>query len=133
MWKIATTFIGLALAGLLHPAPANANPFGNDPRVGCEDIGHPSLLNWIGRRTICDGPRLADGSWQRLRIIYTPAHHVNASSYCGTYTCSFDAGGDYAMTIQEKRQYAVSDAPGAENAPLPDEPGWLPPGTDNIG
>lgn len=103
--------------------------------MGCEDIGHPNLLNWIQRRAICDGPRYADGHWDRTRVIYTPAHTTNASSSCygGAYSssCTFYPAQSYDLSIQERTTYPVSDAPGAENAPLPDEPGWLPPGTDN--
>ena len=108
-------------------APAHAQP------QGCEDVAHPQLLNWIQRRAICDGPRYADGHWDRVRVIYTPAHTTSGSSYCGSYSCSFSLPQSYDETVQERRAYPVSDAPGAENAPLPDEPGWLPPGTDNIG
>lgn len=133
MKKMVATLAAAAACGLGFAAPAQANPFGATQGIGCEDIGHPTLLNWIQRRTICDGARYADGHWDRVRIIYTPAHTTSASSYCGSYSCSFTPAASYDTSIQEQRKYPVSDAPGAENQPLSDEPGWLPPGTDNIG
>lgn len=129
----------MAVAALAGAGHARANPLvGNtgSQGVGCEDVRHPVLLNWIERRTICDGPRRADGSWNRVRVLYTPAHTTNASSSCyGTYSvsCTFYPSESYDTAIIERQTYPVSDAPGAVNLPLPDEPGWLPPGTDNVG
>jgi hypothetical protein len=106
------------LAGGLA-APANANPAG----MGCEST-HWGFLGFQ-LRTICDGPRQPDGSWMRYRVVWVPAHYVAASSYCGTYSCSYSAGGYVDDTIYAKENYVVFDS----NV-LPDEPGWLPPGTD---
>lgn len=124
---IASGLVAGAMA--LIPSPnADATPYD----MGCENSGHAGLLNWIQRREICDGPRQADGSWQRQRVIFTPAHTVPASSSCGDFGCTFSSEESYGLTVQEKTVYQVSDRAGAENQPLPDEPGWLPPGTDNI-
>jgi hypothetical protein len=89
------------------------------PGVGCETI-HWGFLG-MQRRTICDGPRNPDGSWNRLRIIWTPAHYVPVS--CTRYSC----WGGYPVdeSLQAKENYPVTDG-----TVLPDEPGWLPPGTD---
>lgn len=128
MNKMAVAVLGAALVGLGVAAPAAASPDG----MGCDTVGHASLLNWIQKRTVCDGPRYADGHWDRTRVIWTPAHTTSASSYCGTYSCSYTPAASYDLSIQERTTYPVSDAPGAEDQPLPDEPGWLPPGTDNF-
>ena len=93
------------------------------PGLGCETIRWGFL--GFQRRTICDAPRQADGSWNRLRIFWTPAHRTPVSCYGGAYysTCS---GGDYVdETVQGKEVYPVTDG-----TVLPDEPGWLPTGTD---
>jgi len=109
--------IGLAA---VHPPVANA-----DPSMGCESIHWGFLGSQL--RTICDGPRQADGSWMRYRVIWVPAHHVPYSTYCGTYSCSSSGGYDVGDSIVAKENYIVFDS----NV-LPDEPGWLPPGTDTI-
>lgn len=73
-----------------------------------------------GYRTICDGPRRPDGSWERTRRLWTPAHWV--SGYCSRYSCS--AGYPAAESTQRLETYIVFDS----NV-LPNEPGWLPAGT----
>jgi hypothetical protein len=108
----------LAIAGGIA-APAQASP----PGLGCESIHWGFLGSQL--RTICDGPRQADGSWTRARMVWRPAHYVSSSSYCGTYSCSYTQGYYVDDTVFAKETYVVFDS----NV-LPDEPGWLQPGTD---
>lgn len=94
-----------------------------NPSIGCETI-HWGFLG-SQRRTVCDGPRQSDGSWLRGRVVWTPAHYVSARSYCSSYSCSYSGGYYVDESVQAKETYTVFDT----NV-LPDEPGWLPPGTD---
>jgi len=97
-----------------------------NPGVGCETV-HWGFLG-SDRRQICDGPKQADGSWQRTRTVYTPSHAVPlscSSSSWGLLTCS--GGNVVPETTRTQESYPVT----AETV-LPDEPGWLPPGTDDI-
>lgn len=88
---------------------------------------------WLGkgtRRDICDTPRHADGSWTRYREFYTPAYTVNAHSSCygggyGYSSCTFYPARFVPFSSNGVEQYEVSDAPGAVNTPLWDEPGWI--------
>ena len=113
---LAVLAIGLGMA----PA-ANADPFGVSRHGLREDpLGLPGLPATQHR----DGPVQADGSWMRYRVIWAPAHHVAASSYCGTYSCSYSGGYDVDESIVAKESYVVFPS----NV-LPDEPGWLPTGT----
>jgi hypothetical protein len=104
--------------GITPMAQANA-----DPNLGCETIHWGFLGSQL--RSICDGPRQHDGSWMRYRVVWRPAHYVSASSYCGTYSCSYSGGYYVDDTVFAKANYVVFDA----NV-LPDEPGWLPAGRD---
>ncbi|MCV7174784.1 hypothetical protein H7H98_03245 [Mycolicibacterium sphagni] len=100
---------------------AQASP----PGMGCETM----RWGFLGSqdRTICDGPRYADGHWDRTRLIYVPAHYVPYSCYFGTYTSSCGGGYDVDLQIVGREKYPVNDGD-----VLPDEPGWLPPGTDTV-
>ena len=89
---------------------------------------------WLGKgtkRDLCDTPRRADGSWTRLREFYTPAHTINAYSSCsgGMYysSCTYYPARFVPFSSNGVERYEVSDAPGAVNAPLWDEPGWIAP------
>ena len=112
----------LAFTGTAFAAQADADA---DPGIGCETIRWGFLGSQ--RRTICDGPRRPDGSWTRGSVVWTPAGYVPRSTYCGTYSCSSSGGYYREETLQAKETYVVFDS----NV-LPDEPGWLPPGTDVI-
>lgn len=82
------------------------------------------------KRDICDTPRNADGSWTRYREFYTPAHTVNGYSSCyGTYyrSCTYYPPRFVPFSSNGVESYPVSDAPGAPNPPLWDEPGWIAP------
>lgn len=78
-------------------------------------------------RTLCDGPRNADGSWLRARVVWTPAHQVPSTCYGGYYVSTCYAGYWVDQTVQSQETYVVTDG-----TVLPDEPGWLPPGTDVV-
>ena len=79
------------------------------------------------RRTLCDTPRAADGSWTRLRVVWTPAHYVPFTCSGGLYYSSCSGGYAVDETLQAKETYPVTDS-----SVLPDEPGWLPTGSDVI-
>ncbi|AVD99670.1 membrane protein [Mycobacterium phage Cuke] len=89
-----------------------------DYNMGCERIGWGFLMS--GYRTICDGPKRPDGSWDRTRREWTPAGWV--SGWCSRYSCT--AGYYRQESTQRLETYPVNDG----NV-LPNEPGWLPPGT----
>lgn len=110
---LAAVFVA---AGMMLGPAAHA-----DPNVGCETIHWGFLgLQW---RTICDGPRRPDGSWERARRIWTPAGFV--PGWCSVYFCQ---PGYYQQEITTGfEQYVVFDS----NV-LPGEPGWLPPGAFTI-
>jgi len=117
---ILTVLTAFAIALGVAPA-AQASPQG----MGCETIHWGFLGSQL--RTICDGPRQADGSWTRARVVWRPAHYVSASSYCGTYSCSYSGGYYVDDTVFARESYVVF-----ESNVLPDEPGWLPAGTDTL-
>jgi hypothetical protein len=116
---VAAVIIALAgLTGLASPAAA-------DPGVGCETIHWGFLGSQL--RTICDGPRQSDGGWLRARVVWVPAHYVPQTTYCGSYSCSSSGGYYVGDTTYAKESYVVFDS----NV-LPNEPGWLPSGTDTL-
>lgn len=118
----ALSVAALALSGPLPTAEADTDG------LGCETIRWGFLGSQ--RRTICDQPRLADGSWFRQRRVWTPAHYVPIRTSCyGTYSISCTTSGGYhvELTIQGSEDYWVTDA-----TVLPDEPGWLPTGSDIV-
>jgi len=88
---------------------------------GCERIRWGFLAS--GYRTICDGPRLPDGSWMRERREWTPAGYV--PGYCSYYTCR--GGYNRAESTQSWQTYPVTDA-----TIVPGEPGHLPAGSIDI-
>ena len=114
---IIAALAALAVAGLT-PAPVVQA----DSGYGCESIRWGFLGTQY--RTICDGPRRPDGSWQRERRIWVPAGYVPRSTYCGTYSCSSSGGYYRQESTTGYERYVVFDV----NV-LPDEPGWLPAGT----
>lgn len=107
---VAATVAGAVLAGT---GTAAARPYD----YGCETIS-----GWQGGiRTLCDGPREADGGWMRTRRLWTSEHYVPSTSYCGDYSCSFTGGYTAGESTRELMTYRVYD-----NNVLSDEPGWLP-------
>lgn len=100
-------------ASLVLAAPAQARP-------GC--VSQYWLYEMRGTtRTICDGPRLADGSWNRAREFYSPARYVpmtcNWNSYGG-----YCSGGYNLPELEILTVYPVTDA-----TVLGDEPGHIEP------
>jgi len=106
---------GAAVAAVLAPE-AQAAP------AGCETIRWGFLGSQL--RTICDGPREADGGWQRARRVWTPAGYVPLRVSCSAYSCTSTGGYHRAESTQGYEEYRVYDS----NV-LPDEPGWLPAGS----
>jgi hypothetical protein len=93
----------------------------DDSDMGCEHI----RWGFLGKdvRTICDGPLRPDGSWERGRLISTPAHILPAKTTCsGTYsvTCTFYEKRYVDRVEIEKVFYTVTD----DSIPA-GEPGWL--------
>jgi hypothetical protein len=113
----AATLTAVATLVALVPA-TEANP-----GMGCESIHWGFLGSQL--RTICDGPMQPDGSWQRARIVCVPAHYVPVTCSSGTYYSSCSGGYNVWDTYVAKESYVVTP-----DTVLPDEPAWLPPGTD---
>ncbi|MET0704607.1 MAG: hypothetical protein ABWY93_33585 [Mycobacterium sp.] len=126
----------IALVAVLAAAPAliavstatsSQAQMAPSPGMGCETV-HWGFLGF-DRRQICDGSKQADGTWQRTRTVFTPSYvkplTCNSSSSGTLVQCT----GGYAVpeTTQTQESYVV-----APDTVLPDEPGWLPPGTNNI-
>ena len=87
----------------------------------------------MDRRRVCDGPQQPDGSWQRTRTIWTPASSFTRSCYehndiMGEPNTPVSCAPTYyPERVDNQQTYPVTPA-----TVLPDEPGWLPPYTDNI-
>ncbi len=125
MSKAVPTLVAtmIAASGLIFAAPAKA-----DYEIGCEH----SRWGFLGSelRTICDGPRETDGSWERGRVISKGGYWKPAQTTCsGTYsvTCTHYEKTYIERVEIEKVFYTVTDA-----AIPPGEPGWLPEGA-NVG
>lgn len=108
-------------AALLSAAPAHAEP---DPDLGpnCDTV--PWGFLGSQRRTVCDGPLRPDGSWERKRSIWTPAHQVPSTTDCygSSYISCTTYGGYFVdMKINDQDTYPVTP-----DTVLPDEPGHLP-------
>lgn len=125
----AATLIPMAIpaAGHADPGPMPG------PDMGCETI-HWGIFG-MDRRKVCDGPQQPDGTWQRTRTIYTPPAYSSSScldhydtdsglSENTIYSCD---GHWTPESVSNQETYPV-----APNTVLPDEPGWLPPFTNNI-
>jgi hypothetical protein len=112
-----------ALTATAVLAPLAAAPAAAAAPVGCETI-HWGFLG-LDRRTICDSARLPDGSWFRAREVWSPAHQVPMSCSYSRYSSVCSGGYWQPRTSAGVETYPVNDG----NV-LPDEPGWLPTGTD---
>lgn len=114
---IASLLAGTALA--LAPAAA-ANPVPDMPN--CDRAVWGFLGSQV--RLICDTPVRADGSWDRSRVVATPAHTTPQMFSCsgGAYTsfCTSYGGQFVPLTIQDNETYRVT-----ADTVLPDEPGHL--------
>jgi hypothetical protein len=118
---ITATAVGLAATSHADPAP----DLGGPSHAGAVCKTEP--LGFLGsqRRTLCDGPISADGSWSRERTIWAPAHqtprscsHSTDRSFSGSSTCY---GGHF---IQEKL-ISNETYPVRPETVLHDEPGHL--------
>ncbi|ACI12491.1 gp75 [Mycobacterium phage Konstantine] len=124
---IATAAVGAAVAGALITAPTASA----DYVMGCERIRWGFLGS--GYRTICDGPRQPDGSWERTRREWTPDHW--AGGYCSgsAYYVSCTPRYFVPESTQRLETYIVTDATIPQGGiGLAPEPGWIPPGTVRI-
>lgn len=123
MNRVVVSLLGVVAAVgamLLASPPAQA-----DYDMGCERVGWGFFMS--GYRDICDGPKRPDGSWDRTRREWTPAHWY--TPYCNYRSWYCNPAYYVEESTQRLETYPVSDAPGAINQPLPNEPGWLPPGS----
>jgi hypothetical protein len=174
--RLAAAAVLVAVPAAIAVAAPAASHAEASPGMGCETI-HWGFLG-SDRRQICDGPKQADGSWQRTRTIFTPAYvkpfsctsspdwsfgHFSSSpgpspspgpdpepdvssdagfssrssgssdavflSSRSSFPSAFGCSGGYHVpqTTQTQESYVVTP-----DTVLPDEPGWLPPGTNNI-
>jgi hypothetical protein len=103
----------LVATGIGYAARAEAAP-----GVGCETVRWGFLGSQ--RRTVCDTPRRADGSWTRAREVWVPSGWV--PGYCTRYSCT-------AGYYREGGTVAYEEYPVTDGTVLPDEPGWLPTGS----
>lgn len=109
----AVVMISVATIGLAPSANADVEP-------GCQN--DPWGFLGSQTRTICDGPRAADGSWVRFRMVWVPAHNVPIRTSCSSYSCTTSGGYFQEEQVFEKVKYPVTDG-----TVVAGEPGWLPP------
>lgn len=113
--------VGAILAAMMLADPPSAKA---DNGVDCTTQAWPELLNWGQVRSICDSDLAPDGSWERARAFYTPAHYVprRLSCYGSRYSSSCTEYGGYPVDTQVKSKevYHVT-----VDTILPDEPGHI--------
>lgn len=103
----------LAGTGIGFAARSDAAPSG----VSCRTDAWGFMATQ--RRTLCDGPVQADGSWQRMRVVWTPAH--TTPTYCYGSLWIYCTGGDFVgERVNSREQYPVTPA-----TVLADEPQHL--------
>lgn len=109
---LALAAVGGAGAMALSTPAARA-----DTGIGCKT----DLWGFLAsqRRTVCDGPVRADGSWERVRVFWTPAHQVPLTCY-GTYFITCNGGYFVSERVNSTERYPVTPA-----TVLPDEPAHL--------
>jgi hypothetical protein len=121
----ATTGIGLAATAYADdaaPAPDLAGAVHTDAICKTEPFG------FLGsqRRTLCDGPISADGSWSRERTIWVPAHYstpiCTSRGGSSSYSSFTDCYGGYMVN---ERLVSNETYPVRPDTVLPDEPGHL--------
>lgn len=113
-WPVITLLPLLIIpVGLANPPRAQA-----DPGVGCQTVVWGFLASQ--RRTLCDGPIFADGSWNRARVVWTPAHQVPINCYGGYWSTSCSGGYFVSERVNSSETYPVTPA-----TVLPDEPGHI--------
>ena len=124
----ATALIGLGAPAVGH-ADTDPGPTAG-PGMGCETIMHWEGMFSLHRRKVCDGPIQPDGSWQRTRVIWVPAYTV--PSPCFRDFDNSNSAIDCNPRYSPQRTLDQETYPVTPDTVLPDEPGWLPPNTDNI-
>ncbi|MGX9669950.1 CDGP domain-containing protein [Mycobacterium sp. HM-7] len=114
-FRIARRVVGAALAvlvlagiGIGYATDAKAAPSG----IACQTV--PWGVLFSQRRTLCDTPVHADGSWIRERTIWWPKRWVPV---CGYYSCW---GGYWQPEGGNRETYPVTP-----DTVLHDEPGHL--------
>ena len=117
---ITATAVGLA--GPSHADAGDLTPgFGSPPTANCQT----DRWGFLGsqRRTLCDGPVSADGSWTRQRTIWSPPRFT--STFCPSrgsgYSSTYCSGGYYV----DQRLISSDTYPVRPDTVLPDEPGHL--------
>lgn len=113
--KMALAVATAAVAGMALAPQANA-----DVQPGCQNDRWGFL--GLQTRSICDGPKQADGSWVRFRLVWVPAHQVPVSTSCGEYSCSTSGG-----YWQDEQDFEKVKYPVTPDTVVPGEPDWLPP------
>ncbi|AJD82297.1 hypothetical protein PBI_KESHU_77 [Mycobacterium phage Keshu] len=111
------SFGAVAAAAVLHAPQAHADEY----EPGCK----VDLWGFLAssRRAICDGPIRPDGSWERAREFFVPAHRVPLRTTCsGTYSVTCTTSGGY---FQERTSDGVETYVVTPDTVLPDEPGHL--------
>lgn len=109
----ALTFTGTAWATDAHAMPGVS---------GCQLDSGLWLFHGT-RRSLCDTPVRADGSWSRAREFWTPAHYVPVSTYCsGSYFISCTTSGGYEV---DRASNGIETYVVTPDTVLPDEPGHL--------
>lgn len=116
-----TLIAGLIAGAALSLAPAAAaSPVPGQPN--CDRIPWGFLGSQV--RAICDGPIKADGSWERGRVIATPAHYVPITTTCSGSSfstfCTSYGGYFVPFAVNDNETYTVTP-----ETVLPDEPGHL--------
>ena len=122
----AITATGVGLAATSH-ADAGEPNFGTPPTANCKT--EPWGFLGSQRRTLCDGPISADGSWTRQRTIWAPPHFT--SSFCTSSPGSYSGRNSYSGTncsggyYVDQRLISSDTYPVQPDTVLPDEPGHL--------
>lgn len=116
-------FIGLS--GICRADAGDPTPdFGSSTRAGAICQTEPWGFVGSQRRTLCDGPISADGSWTRERTIWVPAHRTlyRCTSGSGSSSSSSSCYGGYLVnqSLVSNESYPVRP-----ETVLPDEPGHL--------
>ncbi len=109
--------LALAAVGGAAALAVSAPEARADTGVGCKN----DLWGFLAsqRRTICDGPMRADGSWERVRVFWTPAHQV-PTTCSGYYVFTCTGGYFVSERVNSTERYSVTAA-----TVLPDEPAHL--------
>src|ERR1700761_8943498 len=119
----AVPAVGFAAATRADDGPGFGGPAQSGPNCQTEPFG------FLGsqRRTLCDGPIAADGSWSRQRTIWAPAH--NSTPICTSYGGSSSYSSNYTSCsggyLIPERLISDETYPVRPETVLPDEPGHL--------